>query len=207
MLPLSCCQCHCHFSCRSVNVLNKPNIIIKAYKNNNIPLNDPQVYRQLTEIGRFTKDIRHVSGVDNVFADFLSRIRDDQRGEAYLEDSETNQDTVLDPEVASTETIQFQLTSLATIADLQNECPEVKLILSGDTPKNTTFKKEVIDGVEILCELSSSQARPFVPEPLRYQIMGSLHALDHVGIAASVSRIADLLARPQARRQEVCQAL
>ena len=190
-----------------MNVLNKPNIIIKAYKNNNIPLNDPQVYRQLTEIGRFTKDIRHVSGVDNVFADFLSRIRDDQRGEAYLEDSETNQDTVLDPEVASTETIQFQLTSLATIADLQNECPEVKLILSGDTPKNTTFKKEVIDGVEILCELSSSQARPFVPEPLRYQIMGSLHALDHVGIAASVSRIADLLARPQARRQEVCQAL
>ena len=47
---------------------------------NSVPLNDPQVYRQLMEISRFTRDIRHVSGVDNVFADFLSRIRPEQKG-------------------------------------------------------------------------------------------------------------------------------
>ena len=50
-----------------------------------IPLNDPQVYRQLTEIGRFTRDIKHVSRVDNVFADYLSRIKPDSRGTAYLD--------------------------------------------------------------------------------------------------------------------------
>ena len=51
-----------------------------------IPLNDPQVYRQLTEIGRFTRDIKHVSGVDNIFADYLSRLPPSKRGAAYLED-------------------------------------------------------------------------------------------------------------------------
>ena len=57
--------------------------LVQAFQSNNIPLNDPQSYRQITEIGRFTKDMRHVSGIDNVFADFLSRIREDNKGTAY----------------------------------------------------------------------------------------------------------------------------
>ena len=56
--------------------------LAQAFKNNNIPLNDPQVYRQITEIGRFTRDIRHVSGIDNVFADFLSRIKEEHKGDS-----------------------------------------------------------------------------------------------------------------------------
>lgn len=55
----------------------------QAFQSNSIPLNDPQVYRQITEIGRFTKDVRHVSGVDNVFADWLSRIKEESKGDAY----------------------------------------------------------------------------------------------------------------------------
>ena len=56
----------------------------QAFNSETIPLNDPQSYRQITEIGRFTRDIRHVSGIDNVFADFLSRIKPENRGTAYL---------------------------------------------------------------------------------------------------------------------------
>ena len=47
----------------------------QAFQSENLPLNDPQIHRQITEIGRFTRDVKHVSGQDNVFADFLSRIR------------------------------------------------------------------------------------------------------------------------------------
>ena len=54
-----------------------------TFESNKILLNDLQVYRQITEIGRFTKDIRHVSGVDNTFADFLSRITPQQTGFGY----------------------------------------------------------------------------------------------------------------------------
>ena len=54
-----------------------------AFESNTIPLNEPQVYRQITEIGRFTRDVRHVSGVENTFADFLSRITPQQTGSAF----------------------------------------------------------------------------------------------------------------------------
>ena len=48
-----------------------------------ILLNDPHVYHQIMEIGRFTRDVRHVSGVDNTFGDFLSRITPQQTGSAF----------------------------------------------------------------------------------------------------------------------------
>ena len=98
--------------------------LVQAYDSNNIPLQDPQVYRQLQEIGRFTRDIRHVSGIDNVFADFLSRIRPEHKGTAYLEDSEETPPI----EVAAAEEVQFQLVSLEALVDLQKECSEIKLI-------------------------------------------------------------------------------
>ena len=84
----------------------------QAFDSNSIPLNDPQAYRMITEIGRFTRDVRHVSGVDNVFADFLSRIRPENKGSAYQED-----------ELASMEEVRFQLLSLDAIAELQPLCP------------------------------------------------------------------------------------
>ena len=89
-----------------------------------IPLNDPQVYRQITEIGRFTRDIRHIAGVDNTFADYLSRIKPDSKGTAYLGDE--------DAEVATTESIKFQLHSLKELQGLQEVCPEIERIKKGD---------------------------------------------------------------------------
>ena len=83
----------------------------QAFNSNAIPLNDPQAYRMITEIGRFTKDVRHVSGVDNVFADFLSRIRPENRGSAYLE-----QEELASTELSSMEEVKFQLLSLDAIA-------------------------------------------------------------------------------------------
>ena len=157
--------------------------MVQAFQSNDLPLNDPQAYRQITEIGRFTRDVKHVSGVDNVFADWLSRIREENKGTAYEEDG--------DAEIAGVEEeVQFQLVSLDTLLDLQSEDPEIKLINSGDQPKNTSFKQETIEGRSLLCEVSSNSGpRPYVPQPLREQILRSLHNVDHKGIEVTKSRV------------------
>ena len=122
-----------------------------------IPLNHPQVYRQITEIGRFTRDIRHVAGVDNTFADYLSRIKPECKGTAYLSEE--------DPEVAAAESVKLQLLSLKTLVDLQSSCPEISRIRKGDKPRNAIFEDRDIDGLSVFCEVTSS-TRPYVPEPL-----------------------------------------
>ena len=109
--------------------------LVQAFKNNNLPLNDPQTYRQITEIGRFTRDVKHVSGVDNVFANFLSRIKEENKGTAYLGDA---------AEIAAAEEMQFQLTSLETIKDLQGEDPEISRIRSGDKPRSAVFGDKTV---------------------------------------------------------------
>ena len=127
-----------------------------------------------------------MSGVDNVFANFLSRIRPQQKGTSYLESGEETPPI----ELAASEEIQFQILSLEALGDIQQSCPDMKLIKCGDKPKSTSFDYHNIDGKQIFCELSSSKPRPYVPHPLRQQIIMSLHNLDHVGIKSSQTRIA-----------------
>ena len=129
-----------------------------AFQTNNIPLNDPQSYRQITEIGRFTRDIKHVSGADNIFADYLSRIPENKQGLAYLEGSQVAAaETPPSSQVAAAEAVKMQLIQLPIIADLQANCPDVEKIKNGDQPKNTTFRLQDIDGYKIRCEMSSLQ--------------------------------------------------
>ena len=123
--------------------------LVQAFNSNNLPLNDPQSYRQITEIGRFTKDMRHISGIDNIFADFLSRIREENKGSAY----QAEEDVEL--EVAAEE-VQFQLVSLDVLQDLQATDPEVKRIRSGEQPRSATFSQVEIEGRSLFCETSST---------------------------------------------------
>ena len=131
----------------------------KAFESNSIPLNDPQVYRQITEIGRFTKDIRHVSGVNNVFADWLSRIPEDRLGGVHR-DIEDEDDKPL--EIAAAETIKLQIASLPALAELQKKCQEIERIKKGDQPRATKFELVKIDNLDIFCEVTSG-IRPYVP--------------------------------------------
>ena len=156
-------------------------------------MNDPQVYRQITEIGRFTGDVKHVSGASNVFADFLSRLKnlpDEKKGTAYLDlESEEEPGPTVPAELATAETVKLQVLSLRALADLQSDCPEIKKIRSGDMPKNTIFEDRVIDGQTLFCEITSSP-RPYVPASIREEILTSQHKLDHIGIHPTTQRIA-----------------
>ena len=57
-------------------------------------------------------------------------------------------------------------------------------------PKNTQFRDVEIDGIKIFCEVSAKEPRPYIPEPLRHQLMSSLHSMDHIGWKPSLKRIA-----------------
>ena len=162
----------------------------QAFESSSIPLNDPQVYRQIIEISRFTRDVRHVAGVDNIFADFLSRIPDSKKGTIYLDSSDPDTlELAAASEVASAESVQFQLTSVHSIKELQESCPEIKKIKSGDKPKNAIFGNAFFGEIELFCELSSKNPRPYVPEGLRSHILTTLHSIDHIGAQPTIKRV------------------
>ena len=46
-----------------------------------------------------------------------------------------------------------------------------------------------INDLEIFCEVSSRQARPYVPVELRPQVISSLHSMDHLGEKATLVRV------------------
>ena len=85
----------------------------------------------------------------------------------------------------------MQLTSIPILNDLQASCPEVAKIKANDKPKGATFSEVEFEGTKLLCEVTdAARPRPFVPLPLRDQIMNSLHSMDHLGWKSSVKRIA-----------------
>ena len=161
----------------------------QAFNSTNIPLNDPQTFRQITEISQFTRDVQHVSGLSNIWADLLSRPPVEKKGTAYLEldDGEILPTPV--GEVGATESLRMQVMSMPVLKELQENCEEIKKIRGGNLPRNTTFNNRVIDNMEIFCETTSGD-RPYVPKPLRQQIILAQHSLDHVGITPTVKRIA-----------------
>ena len=53
----------------------------------------------------------------------------------------------------------------------------------------TNFETKIISDLEIFCEVSSRQARPYVPVELRPQVVTALHAMDHLGEKATLTRV------------------
>ena len=98
--------------------------LVQAFKASSLPLNDPQSYRQITEIGRFTNDIRHVSGVDNIFADFLSCITEENKGSEFRDLPESSESDLV-KQVSAAEQLSFQLVSLDALLSQVNKGTEL----------------------------------------------------------------------------------
>jgi hypothetical protein len=94
--------------------------------------------RHLSYVAEFTSDIRHISGVDNVVADTLSRPPAQQ----------------INTVAAAPVQVDYQ-----AIADVQRACP--------DTTKaartSNTLQKVKFTNVELLCNTSGPQPRPYIP--------------------------------------------
>ena len=119
----------------------------------------PRQARFLDYISQFTQDIRHIDGVDNTPADTLSRI-------------ET---------LSSRAELDFD-----ALAKAQETDPELKRYLSSETALQ--FKRIPIPGsaAKLYCDVSTSNARPFVTTEFRQRAIRSLHSLSHPGMKATL---------------------
>ena len=76
--------------------------------------------------------------------------------------------------------LQSEMFDLTSIAQAQKNCPEIVQFQEKLKPFPMT------DGSQLLCDVSTSHPRPFVPEPLRQIVIHNLHAISHPGIRSTV---------------------
>jgi len=127
----------------------------------------PCQFNHLDFVFKFTTDIRHISGQDNVVADTLSRV----------------------------EVITAPVTHEA-LAAAQEKDDELRTLLVSTTALQ--LEKILIPGtsVELYCDTSSGKPRPYVPSPLRLQIINFLHSLSHLGIRATAKLVSQRFVWP-----------
>lgn len=132
-----------------------------AFKGNNVDSNKetPRRARQLLFISEFTTDIRYIEGKKNIAADCLSRV-----------------ETISCPT-----SIDFDEVAVA-----QERDDYIANAASDGTCNNNNlrFKKVVLptSNKSILCETSTSFARPYLPVRFRQIAFKSVHNLSHPGI-------------------------
>jgi transposase InsO family protein len=128
-------------------------------------VSDPWMARQcrhLAYVAVFTVDIRHVAGQDNMAADVLSR-----------------------PPVSS---ITAPSSSSQVVADLrgiaarQLSCPST---LQAAKSPSLQVKACEVEGVSLLCDMSTGRLRPLVPEADRPMVFNAIHCVAHPGIRAT----------------------
>ncbi|GFX85312.1 transposon Tf2-8 polyprotein [Trichonephila clavipes] len=119
----------------------------------------PRQIRQLDFISQFTTNIVHIAGSDNIAADFLSRVS------AITFPSQIDYDC---------------------IAETQQTDQELHTLIASGTSlelKNVTFPNS---STEIMCDLSTGTARPYIPKQHRQDVFSAMHNLSHPGIRRSM---------------------
>ncbi|GFU15063.1 integrase catalytic domain-containing protein [Trichonephila clavipes] len=119
----------------------------------------PRQIRQLDFISQFTTSIVHIPGSDNIAADVLSRVS------AITFPSQIDYDC---------------------IAETQQTDQELHTLIASGTSlelKKVTFPNS---STEIMCDLSTGTARPYIPKQHRQDVFSAMHKLSHPGIRRSV---------------------
>ncbi|GBP65992.1 Transposon Tf2-8 polyprotein [Eumeta japonica] len=119
----------------------------------------PRRTRQLLFISEFTTDIRHVSGEGNAVADALSRV-----------DAITCPTTINFEELSAAQSDDATLTHLLQDTDSSAKLKRI-FLPSGQT--------------SIVCDLTSKNARPYLPEKFRKLTFDYIHNMSHPGIRTS----------------------
>ena len=124
----------------------------------------PRQARYLDFISQFTHDIQHIDGVDNIPADTLSRI---------------------EPVALMNGAVQTELDFMA-LAKAQEFDQELKHFLTSQTALQ--LKRLTIPGSnsKLYCDVSTTNARPFVTKDFRQSAIKSMHSLSHPGVKATI---------------------
>ena len=121
----------------------------------------PRQIRHLDFIAQFTSDIRFVRGSDNAAADALSRI-------------------AVNATQSQHPTIDFQSMALAQQSDA-----ELHQLKDSDTSLDLRTILLPSSPTPLICDMSTGNPRPWVPECLRRTVFNALHQLSHPGIRAT----------------------
>lgn len=148
---------------------HKPLIFMFSQKRDKL---SPVQRNQLTYISQFSTDIRHVSGVDNVVADALSRV----------------------------DAVNLQSVDFKALATAQQQDEELHAWKSRDS--NLLLEPVTVPGTtyELQCDLSTGRPRPFVPAGWRRKIFSQLHELSHPGARASVKLVTERFVWPSVNK-------
>lgn len=131
----------------------------------------PRQSRHLDYISQFSIDIQHIKGKDNVVADTLSRISDN--------------------DLAVLEATSLNFNKLAKAQFKDDELN--KLINNPSSATNSTFKLEFFQfpDLSLYCETSTGKNRPFVPTIMRRLVFDTLHNISHPSIRATRKLVSD----------------
>ncbi|GFW63176.1 hypothetical protein TNCV_581161 [Trichonephila clavipes] len=119
----------------------------------------PRQIRQLDFISQFTTNIVHIPGSDNIAADVLSSVS----------------------AIPFPSQIDYNC-----IAETQQTDQELHTLIASGTSldlKKVTFPNS---STEIMCDLSTGTARPYIPKQHRQDVFSAMHNLSHPGIRRSV---------------------
>ena len=119
----------------------------------------PRQIRQLDFIVQFTSDIRYIKGSENAAADSLSRV-------------------VVG--AVTSNAIDFHAMALAQQSD-----KELSDLQAGTTSLILQAFPLPSTDATLICDTSTGNPRPYVPESFRRRIFDSLHGLAHPGVRAS----------------------
>lgn len=123
----------------------------------------PRQLRHLDYISQFSTDIQHISGIDNVVADTLSRI------------------STISP-ISFSSSRDYNL-----IASKQLNDDELKKLKKG---KNSLKLFPVkFRNVILQCDVSLDKPRPFIPNELRNYVFQKIHSYTHSGVKATCKQI------------------
>jgi hypothetical protein len=156
--------------------------------------------RQLAYIAKFTSDIQHIAGSDNVVADTLSRppssaaagnVSESPRGDKDKIKLSTSSGGLRTPVEALPEVNAVRATpaavNYAALAAHQAACPLTQRAASSTSLQ---IEKRVVGGVELLCDVSRGGLRPLVPLVDRPAVLAAFHGLAHASMRATKRLIA-----------------
>jgi transposase InsO family protein len=157
--------------------------------------------RHLAYIAEYTSNLRHIAGVANVVADTLSRPPSPEKAAATAAGSKPG--CVKAPpgsQPASAASGPLLVVAAATtavdydwLAREQPGCPSTQAALSSPSLAIHTFE---VDGVPLLCDVSSGAVRPLVAEPCRRAVFSAIHSIAHAGVRASRRMLASRFVWP-----------
>ncbi|GBM60187.1 Pro-Pol polyprotein, partial [Araneus ventricosus] len=115
-------------------------------------------------ISRFSTDIRHVNGKDNIIADTLSRIEIDA--------------------ITAPPNLDYK-----KIAQEQLNDSELEQLLKSNSSLKLEKHYFPLEDIHLICDMSTNQPRPFIPKAYMQIVFENVHFLSHPGTSATSNLI------------------